>query len=66
MGRIRTAEIKHASFSLIEAHPDAFSTDFEQNKTALAGLKIKIESKRDRNKVAGYIARIMRTKKAAA
>lgn len=66
MGRIRTAEIKHASFNLIEAHSGAFSADFEKNKTALADLKIPIESKRDRNKVAGYIARIMRTKKAAA
>lgn len=65
MGRIRTKEIKHATFSLIDAHPGAFSADFEKNKAALAELKISIESKRDRNKVAGYIARVMRTKKAS-
>jgi small subunit ribosomal protein S17e len=66
MGRIKTSEIKTAGRSLVSAHPNSFTTDFEGNKNALAQLNIHIESKRTRNWLAGYITRIMRIKKATA
>lgn len=66
MGRIRTSDIKDATFNLVKAYPEKFAADFEKNKAVLGELKIGIDSKRDRNKLAGYITRVMRTRKAAA
>lgn len=57
MGRIKTAEIKKASFELVRSYPDKFSTDFGQNKEALATLNIAMD-KSVRNKVVGYITRV--------
>lgn len=65
MGRIKTSEVKTATFSLLQTYTDKFSADFEKNKSMLNELNIVIESKRLRNQVAGYITRKMRTKKAA-
>lgn len=62
MGRIKTAEIKRASFNLVQAYPEGFTKNFEKNKAALTELKIVIESKHTRNQLAGYITRIMRTR----
>ncbi|MBI4154348.1 30S ribosomal protein S17e [Candidatus Woesearchaeota archaeon] len=58
MGNIRTKNIKKASFQFIEAYPDRFTRDFEKNKDALNELNL-IHQKLLRNKVAGYITRIM-------
>lgn len=54
MGRIKTSFVKHVARELFEKRPEKFSTDFEQNKKAMAEL-VSIESKRTRNIVAGYI-----------
>ncbi len=62
MGRIRTSEIKTASFNLLRAYPDKFTVDFERNKSALDELKVVIDSKHTKNQLAGYIARIARRK----
>lgn len=61
MGRIRTKDIKDLARDLYEAYPDSFSHDFEQNKKAMADLKItEGRSTRFRNRVAGYIVRLVR------
>jgi len=61
MGRIRTKEVKRLAKQLVEKYPDKFSSDFETNKQALNELGI-FTSKKMRNKVAGYIVRIMKQK----
>jgi small subunit ribosomal protein S17e len=62
MGNIRTKDIKKASFQLKEAFSDKLSVDFEKNKQVVKEMKL-IENKRMRNKVTGYLTRIMRHKK---
>lgn len=59
MGRIRTKDIKNATFNLIEINRDKFSTDFEKNKEALNQLNV-VRDKRVRNRVAGYVTRVMK------
>ena len=59
MGRIRTKDIKNLTFGLIEAYPEKFVTDFERNKDELNQLNL-IKHKRVRNKVAGYLARVVK------
>ena len=61
MGRIKTGDIKRASFELLERHPDKFGKDFEENKKALDELNL-IEEKKIRNKVAGYLAHVIKKK----
>ena len=58
MGRIRTGEIKKASFKLIQGYPDRFGTDFKKNKDELNKMDI-ISEKRLKNRIAGYITREM-------
>jgi len=58
IGRIKTREIKKASFELLERHPNKFGKNFEENKKILEGLNL-IEEKETRNKVAGYITHIV-------
>ena len=43
--------------SLLEAHGDAFGTDFEANRLRVAELT-SVESRHLRNRVAGYITRL--------
>lgn len=62
MGRIRTHAIKRVSFELVEKRGEKFAPDFEVNKKAISEMKL-FKSKRARNKVAGYVARIMKRKK---
>lgn len=62
MGRIRSDFIKGLAKKLIAAYPDKFGTDYSTNKVALAELKL-IEEKLTRNKVAGYITRLLRRKR---
>ncbi len=47
---------RRLSEELMERHPEAFGTDFEQNKKALEELAL-IPSKQLRNRIAGYIAK---------
>ena len=62
MGRIRTDAIKKVSFELIKKQGEKFTPDFEANKKAISEMKL-FKSKRVRNKVAGYVARIAKRKK---
>lgn len=60
MGNIRTNFIKNMSRDLLEKYPDRLSTDFKENKEF---LKKVIDSKTNRNKVAGYIVSLKKNKK---
>lgn len=62
MGRIRTHFIKSLTEKLAHAFPDKFSGDFDSNKKALDALKL-IDEKFTRNKVAGYMVRVIKKKK---
>jgi small subunit ribosomal protein S17e len=60
MGRIKTTLVKRTSRQLIEQTPDSFNKEFDQNKKALGRT---MPSKRVRNMIAGYIARLKRQTK---
>ncbi len=62
MGRIRTKWVKNISEELVKKYPDKFGKDFESNKKAVDELKI-AESKPLRNKVAGYVVKVVKNKK---
>lgn len=53
---IKPAYVKKTGNLLLERYPDAFTTDFEQNKDSVEKLT-DIESKGVRNRVAGYVTR---------
>jgi small subunit ribosomal protein S17e len=58
MGSIKNTAIKRLAGELIRQHADKFSEEFEHNKTALAST-VRIESKKVRNILAGYISKEM-------
>ena len=60
MGRIKTTLVKRTSRQLIEQTPDSFNKEFDQNKKALGSI---LPSKKMRNKIAGYVARIKKNTK---
>jgi len=49
---------------MLKRYPDRFTTDFESNKKLLGSLS-KISSVRLRNRIAGYITRLVAIAKAA-
>ena len=53
---IKPAYVKKTGKILLERYPEAFTTDFEQNKESVARLT-NIESKGVRNRIAGYVTR---------
>ena len=57
MGRVRPTYIKRLAKDLVEANPDKFSEDFDENKEALKDTE-EFNSKKLRNRVAGYIVRV--------
>ncbi len=62
MGRIKTKEIKRLARQLVEKFPGKFTDDFEKNKVVLNEIG-SFNSKKMRNKVAGYIVRLMKQAK---
>jgi len=59
MGNIRPTYIKSLADELLRAYPDDFTTDFEANKPKVAELT-NIEGKALRNRVAGYVTRVLK------
>jgi len=47
---------RRLSEELLQRHPEAFGTDFEQNKKTLEDMAL-IPSKQLRNRIAGYISK---------
>jgi small subunit ribosomal protein S17e len=62
LGNIKPSFIKNVALELINKFPDVFSEDFEKNKLMIEKFTT-IKSKNTRNRVAGYIARIMEDRK---
>lgn len=54
MGRIKTTFVKNIAKELMEKYPNAFSGNFDGNKTALIQF-ITCTSRKMRNLIAGYI-----------
>jgi small subunit ribosomal protein S17e len=48
---------RRLSEEIMQRHPEAFGSDFEENKKALEELAV-IPSKQLRNRIAGYIAKM--------
>ena len=61
MGRIKTLPVKNITRKLVAEGKERFSSDFGKNKLALDGLIG--TSKKIRNSIAGYIARLIRREK---
>ncbi|MDD2643419.1 MAG: 30S ribosomal protein S17e [Methanobacteriaceae archaeon] len=59
MGNIRTTFVKRISKELIEIHPGVFTTDFDENKKLVAEYST-VSTKHLRNKIAGYVTRLVR------
>lgn len=59
MGNIRTAFVKRIAKELVENNPGKFTVDFEENKKLVEKLST-VNTKHLRNKIAGYITRLMR------
>ena len=64
MGNIRTTFVKRISKELIETHND-FTTDFETNKKLVYEYST-VSTKHLRNKIAGYITRLIKLQEAQA
>ncbi|KAA0014911.1 MAG: 30S ribosomal protein S17e [Thermoplasmata archaeon] len=62
MGNVKPAYIKRLALELLEKFPDEFSKDFEKNKVLVTKLST-ISTKNIRNRVAGYITRIVEDRK---
>ena len=60
MGRIKPTMVKKAAKELLETENHKFNTDFDHNKKI---LDQSMPSNKIRNKIAGYITRLMRVKK---
>lgn len=58
MGRVRPTYIKRLARDLVESDPDRFSEDFDENKEELKDTD-EFSSKKLRNRVAGYIVRVV-------
>lgn len=61
MGRVRQKYIKRTARELISRHKGMFSIDFDANREKL-GAVLDVEGKFLRNRIAGYITRLMRQK----
>ncbi len=59
MGRVRPEAVKKLARELVETYPDKFTADYETNKKLVEQFAT-VSSKRLRNRIAGYAARIKR------
>ncbi len=62
MGRIKTKLIKGVTNKLVEKHRQDFKQNFEENKKLVSKFA-DISSTKIRNVIAGYVTRLMNTKK---
>jgi len=61
MGSVKPSYIKNFAMELLKTYEGLFSTDFEQNKL-IVSENTDIKNKTIRNRVAGYITRVLRQK----
>ena len=62
MGNIRTSFVKRIAKEMIENHPGKFTDDFDSNKKLVEEFST-VSTKHLRNKIAGYITRIISQQK---
>ena len=62
LGNVKPAYIKKIALELVQKFPDQFTDDFEKNKVLVTKLTT-INTKNMRNRIAGYISRIMEDRK---
>ncbi|MEM2122430.1 MAG: 30S ribosomal protein S17e [Candidatus Bathyarchaeia archaeon] len=60
LGKVRIEVVKKMARELLTKFPDAFNTDYYENKRRVTEF-IDVESKRLRNRIAGYITSLKRT-----
>ena len=58
MGNVRPERVKRIARELLKRYPDKFTTDFENNKKLLASFT-NISSLKLRNRIAGYVTRLV-------
>lgn len=58
MGKVRPERVKKIARELVSRFPNRFTTDFEENKKAVDTLT-ETSSSRVRNRIAGYITRLV-------
>jgi len=61
MGSVKPSYIKNFAMDLLKTYESSFSPDFEQNKLMVSEYT-DIKNKTIRNRVAGYITRVLRRK----
>lgn len=61
MGRVRQTYIKRLAKDFVEADEERFSDDFDENKEELKEME-EFKSKKLRNRVAGYIVRVVKNR----
>jgi len=61
MGSVKPSYIKNFAMDLLNKYQSSFGTDFEQNKLRVSEYT-DIKNKTIRNRVAGYITRMLRRK----
>ncbi len=59
MGSIRPRYIKNAAKNLLALYPDTFTDDFESNKRLVEQFT-DVQSKKVRNRIAGYLVRLIK------
>jgi len=64
LGKVRPEKVKKVARELLKRFPDKFSADFESNKKALATVA-ETSSTKLRNRIAGYVTRLVAIAKAA-
>jgi len=62
LGNVKPAFIKRIAMELMQKFPEDFTEDFEKNKMLVERLTT-IATKNVRNRVAGYITRVMEDRK---
>ena len=60
MGRIKTKKIKRVSKDIMKLYKEDLTESYEENKQFLSG-KIKVSSKKLRNIISGYLARLKKS-----
>ncbi|MBC8495013.1 30S ribosomal protein S17e [archaeon] len=60
MGRIKTQLVKSVSRKLLDKHGEDFTSEFDKNKVLVSDFS-DVSSKKMRNVIAGYIARLKKS-----
>jgi len=60
LGNVRPEQVKRIARELVRLYADKFTTNFNDNKKAIQSLT-NISSTRLRNRVAGYVTRLLTT-----